>query len=91
MERQKLRGDLLAETVPAPTLLDVHDIAELLRVSEATVYRAARDGSFPKPTVKMGHHSFRWLTTTYNAWIKDQAERQQTAVPDFSKRRRGRG
>lgn len=48
-------------------MMTSHEVAELLKVSRATIYRMARHGLFPKPQ-KFGR-SARWKRTEIEAHI----------------------
>jgi predicted DNA-binding transcriptional regulator AlpA len=77
-ERERLRASLLAAEVQAPTFLDIHDIAELTRVSTSSIYRAVKQGAFPRPTLAVtgGEKSVRWLTADYVAWVEEHRAKQ---------------
>jgi hypothetical protein len=78
----KLREELLQATVPAPTLLTVHDIAELAHVDPSTVSRWSRNGSFPRALISDGAKMRRWLTQDYIDWINaKRAQRDGVPVP----------
>ena len=87
LERQRLRADLLTAFVEAPTLLSKQDIAELTRTSKATIDRAIRQGTFPRPAVTFGMNGHRWLTRDYVAWCTGQAAAQSTERPRVIARR----
>ncbi len=50
-----------------PVLMDVKQVASLLKVCEATVYRWRRDGDFPPP-LKLGS-SNRWRLSDIEDWL----------------------
>ena len=61
-------------------LLDVQDVAALLKVSPRTVYRLADSGKMPRP-YKLGS-LVRWRRTAVDAWIAEgcKSVRQPKAV-----------
>ncbi len=61
-----------------PVMLNVNDLAALLRVSVRTVWRLRSAGRLPKP-VEIGG-SIRWNEDTVRDWIA-------AGCPDKSKRR----
>lgn len=63
------------------TLLDVNDVAHILRCSARTVYRLADAGRIPPP-VKLGALS-RWPRHVIEQWIAD-------GCPPYERRRAGR-
>ena len=52
-----------------PVLLTVKEVAEMLGLSERTVYRLSDAGNMPRP-VKLGA-AVRWRTKELEAWIED--------------------
>jgi prophage regulatory protein len=52
-----------------PVLLTVKEVAEMLGLSERTVYRLADMGKMPRP-VKIGA-AVRWRRTELDTWIED--------------------
>ena len=87
--RQKLRTELLAPTVPAPTCLTRDDIMELAKVSRATLDRAIAEGLFPQPTLSFGVRTQRWLTQDYLDWIERARAAQHTEQPRIRGGRNG--
>ena len=73
----RLREELLAPTVPAPTMLTAADLAELCRVDPSTVSRWARAGigDFPRPIIEDGKRHL-WRTADYLAWVDTKARRR---------------
>ena len=53
----------------APVLLTVKEVAEMLGLSERTVYRLADMGKMPRP-VKIGA-AVRWRRNELDQWIED--------------------
>ena len=51
----------------APMMLDLPKVASTLSVSESTVQKLLREGSFPKPRQVSGRR-VAWLTTEIEAW-----------------------
>ena len=52
-----------------PVLLTVKEVAEMLGLSERTVYRLADMGKMPRP-VKIGA-AVRWRRSELDTWIED--------------------
>lgn len=52
----------------ADRLLRLRDVAHLVGLSKATIYRRIRAGQFPPP-VSAGGHSVRWKASTIEAWM----------------------
>lgn len=50
---------------------DVHNIAEVLGVSVATIYRWRSDGTPMPPAIKIGQ-AIRWRPETVEAWMADR-------------------
>lgn len=65
------RRNVGGETAPsqAAEMLNVGDVAKLLRCSSRTVYRLADSGRMPRP-VKLGA-LVRWPKAAIDAWIAD--------------------
>jgi excisionase family DNA binding protein len=59
-------------TNPEPRILNVHEVATFLRISEAKVYKMARAGDLP--ALRMGK-SWRFHTDLIDEWIRRQAEK----------------
>jgi predicted DNA-binding transcriptional regulator AlpA len=60
---------------PAPVqlphlLLSAADLAELLRVSTATVWRLRAAGKLPRPLDALGRQLLRWDATEVQRWVK---------------------
>lgn len=55
-----------------PRIMNVHELAEYLRVSEAKVYRMAKEGNLP--VIRMGK-SWRFRSDLIDEWIRRQADR----------------
>jgi predicted DNA-binding transcriptional regulator AlpA len=73
MKRRNLRDILTAPAVLAPTMLDIHDLVDLTHYSSQTIYRGARQGTFPRPVIHMaGAKAARWLTADYVRWVEQQ-------------------
>lgn len=54
-----------------PRIMKVHELAAYLRVSEAKVYRMAKEGHLP--VIRMGK-SWRFRSDLIDEWIRRQAE-----------------
>lgn len=55
-------------------LLRLRDVAHLVGLSKATIYRRIRAGEFPPP-VSAGGHSVRWKASTIEAWMAGLTQR----------------
>lgn len=55
---------------PEPLLLTVGDLAELLRVSEATIWRLRAKGRLPRPLDALGKQLVRWEAEDVRAWVR---------------------
>ena len=51
-------------------LLKIAEVKERTALSEPTIWRRIRDGSFPKP-VRLGPKSVAWPETEIDQWIAD--------------------
>jgi prophage regulatory protein len=49
-------------------LIRIRDVAYLVGMSKATIYRKLKSGDFPSP-VKVGGPSVRWRESSIAAWI----------------------
>lgn len=52
----------------APLLLSAADLAELLRVSTATIWRLRAAGKLPRPSAALGRQLVRWDYAEVVAW-----------------------
>jgi excisionase family DNA binding protein len=52
-------------------IMNVHEVADYLRISEAKVYRMAKAGDMP--VIRMGK-SWRFRSDLIDEWIRRQAE-----------------
>ncbi len=59
----------------APVLLTVKEVAEMLGLSERTVYRLADVGNMPRP-VKIGA-AVRWRRNELDQWIEEGCPARQ--------------
>lgn len=57
-------------------LMNVKDVAEMLGLSERTVYRLADAGNMPRP-VKLGA-AVRWRKKELDTWIEDGCPASQS-------------
>ena len=54
--------------------VDVKEAAELLSVSERTVWRLVSKGDFPRPfSATAGGKGKRWLVSDIDAWAREKA------------------
>jgi len=53
-----------------PLLLSAADLAQLLRVSTATIWRLRSAGKLPRPSAALGSQLVRWDFTDVKAWQK---------------------
>ena len=60
-------------------LLRLPDVVELTKLAKTTIYRMAKDGSFPKP-VKIGKHASGWFEHEIAQWIQDCSSRRYDAI-----------
>ena len=58
--------DSIHKTKDDPAVLTVHEVAEYLRISEAKVYRLARDGELP--VVRIGK-TWRFRRDLLDDWL----------------------
>lgn len=65
VSRTQPTGELTARS---PSLLDVHDVADLLNCSARHVHRLARTRRMPEP-VRVGS-LVRWNAATIRSWIE---------------------
>tara|TARA_R110000796_G_C14283413_1_gene402988 strand:- start:81 stop:284 length:204 start_codon:yes stop_codon:yes gene_type:complete len=50
---------------------------EIVQLSMPTMYRKAKDGTFPKP-IKLSDHASGWLESEIYAWLEERiAERDE--------------
>jgi excisionase family DNA binding protein len=52
-----------------PLLLSAADLAELLRVSVATVWRLRAAGKLPRPSTALGKQLVRWNREEIDRWV----------------------
>src|SRR5579884_1877464 len=57
--------------VGPPLLLTAADLAELLQVSEATIWRLRAKGLLPRPLDALGKQLLRWDAEDFRAWVRD--------------------
>lgn len=57
-------------------LLRDRQVAEMIGLSRASVWRMARNGHFPEP-VRIAERSTRWLERDVNAWIEARATQRR--------------
>lgn len=65
---------MIQEVITAPSyaqLLTMEELAQMLRISQATVFRLIRDKINPIPSMKIGHHR-RFDFRLVQAWMKRQ-------------------
>jgi len=55
------------------------EVAEYLGISETTVWRWVRGGSFPKP-VRIGPNTVGFLEEEIQAWLKHKKSTQQGGI-----------
>lgn len=73
-------------------LLDLHDLSDLMRLSERTVLRMVSDGKFPQPFSVTGDEArnpddgsprargrkdYRWTKAQYENWAKRTADKAE--------------
>lgn len=44
-------------------------LAQLIGVSESTIYRMVKDGRLPKPLLSPNHNNGGWLRATIDKWL----------------------
>jgi len=54
----------------APMLLSAADLAALLRVSSATIWRLRASGKLPRPLNSLGRQLLRWNADEVRRWVK---------------------
>ncbi len=87
MARKKVRRDEIA--APDAMLLDVSDVARLLRVSQRTVYRLRDGGIMPAPR-KVGTALVRWARDDIARWVADGCPNLRTGSGSHHRARRPR-
>jgi predicted DNA-binding transcriptional regulator AlpA len=80
-----------AEALP-PLLLTAADLAQLLRLSTATVWRLRAAGKLPRPTAALGKQLVRWDRRTIELWVAHgmQPVAEFEALREAEARRNGR-
>ena len=72
-ERKKMRIRPDASATPQPlALLRCHEVQAIVRLSRSTIWRAVRNGAFPKP-VRVGAHAIAWRRDEIDSWILDRS------------------
>jgi predicted DNA-binding transcriptional regulator AlpA len=84
--------------VPPPVLepallLTARDLAKLLRISTATVWRLRAAGKLPRPLDALGSQLIRWDADTIRSWVKAKMPDLKTweLLRDGPAQRNGRG
>lgn len=62
--------------VVPPLLLSARDLAHLLRVSTATIWRLRAAGKLPRPLDSLGKQLLRWDASEVQRWV-------QAGMPDL--------
>ena len=52
---------------------------EIVSLSFASMYRKAKDGTFPKP-IKIGEHASGWLESEIYAWLDERIAERDSEV-----------
>lgn len=65
------------ETIPTSGMIRPKRLAELLGVSESTIWRKAKNGTLPRP-VKLSERVAAFDAVEINRWL---AERRAVAIP----------
>ena len=64
--------DSIHKTKDDPAVLTVHEVAEYLRISEAKVYRLAREGELP--VIRIGK-TWRFRRDLLDDWLENSMSR----------------
>jgi predicted DNA-binding transcriptional regulator AlpA len=75
-----------------PLLLTAEDLAQLLRISPATVWRLRAAGKLPRPLDALGRQLVRWRAEEIRRWVDAGLPDMRTweALRDQAARRNGR-
>ena len=52
-------------------ILKLKELKLITRLSGASIYRKARQGTFPSP-IKLGERSSGWLTSEVDQWLEER-------------------
>jgi predicted DNA-binding transcriptional regulator AlpA len=53
-----------------PLLVSATDLAQLLRVSLATIWRLRAAGKLPRPATSLGRQLLRWQRSEIESWVE---------------------
>ena len=51
-------------------LLTVKNLADILKISERTIYNKVSDGSFPVKPIRIGRRLLRWRSSDIDRYLK---------------------
>ncbi|MFO1306103.1 MAG: AlpA family transcriptional regulator [Burkholderiales bacterium] len=56
---------------PAPALLRLKQVSEIVGLSRSTIYNAIHAGTFPRP-IRVGGRAVRWKATEIQGWMDER-------------------
>lgn len=62
-------------TTPTPTLINAHELADILGISQRTIWRLIASGKLIQP-IRIGT-SVRWRLDLVNDWIENGCPREE--------------
>ncbi len=55
---------------PAPRLLPIAEVVQIVGLGESTIWERSRQGTFPKP-VKLSPRTTRWVSAEVEQWVAE--------------------
>lgn len=55
---------------PAPRLLPIAEVVQIVGLGESTIWERSRRGTFPKP-VKLSPRTTRWVSVEVEQWVAE--------------------
>jgi len=59
-------------------ILKINEVVKKCHMSRATIYKKAKEGTFPKP-IKLSERSSGWIESEINEWIENRIKERQSA------------
>lgn len=59
--------------------LKIDEVVQKCHLSRATIYKKAKEGTFPKP-IKLSERASGWLESEVNEWILSRIEESKDSV-----------
>ena len=65
-------------------ILRLKEVADMLKLSKATILRKAKEGTFPEP-IKIAARAIGFFSEEIDEWVATQAQKRKFATASFSK------